>query len=40
LEDDDGEGVAIDDDEGDDALSSEDTRSSPDLVFFKFLLEI
>jgi hypothetical protein len=40
LKDDDGEGAAVDDDEGDDALSSEDPHSSPDLVFFKFLLEI
>jgi hypothetical protein len=40
LEDDDGEGAAVDDDEGGDALSSEDPRSRPDLVFSKFLLEI
>jgi hypothetical protein len=40
LEDDDGDGAAVDDDEGDDALSFVDPRSSPGLVFSKFLLVI
>ena len=29
------EDAAVDDDEGDDALSSEDPRSSPDVIFSK-----
>jgi hypothetical protein len=40
LKDDDGEGAAVDDDEGDDALFYEDPRSFPDVVFSNFLLEI